>query len=323
MKRLSVCIICFCLLAGCLPAEKGTLKLPAEQKTLTLAVPVNSDEITKNAVGIFADKVTELTENNLVIEVQEVSDPYEELKNGLALIPISRLASVDSRLEMLTYPFFFDSVDHMSMSLNSPQNLELLTKIIPDCSSTIGTLYTTSTILLTNKKYYDELGVETHIVSLQSSRFKELFEKLKAREVFAESYGTSIQRLLDKEVSAIEATFSQLKSIPPRDVKLNIIPTRHYIYGDMLMLGSQAEGKLNDFHKAAIYQAFCHALGYNDNARKQGENSITEGRYPVSLMLYQGSMENFRRSAESILYIDLDALGWNREVYSALRSTGK
>lgn len=325
MKRLIGLCLTLALLAGCM-SPAGLVNPALESPTpaaVTLWLPRDADEVLEQAASLLAQKAQELSNNSLTVTVEHADDPYASMADGLAFVSLTRLGQAESRLTMLSRPFFFNSASQLELSLNSPRSQRLLERLLPRCGNVVGALYGGSMNLLTTKKFYDELGVETYSVSLQDPGCYNLFQTLKARTVALQSFQEGLAQTADKSVTALEIRFPQLAQVTVENVKLNFIPTRHYLYAHVLLAGDELTQRLSPHQMAAIEEAFAYVLPKSWELRGEYEAKQLLDAKDRGVVVYQEDYPSFRRSAEQAFYTDITSKGWNSEVYSVLWGTGR
>ena len=144
MKRLIilVCIALICVVAvGCtgsqssgeLPAQEAALQpkainAPVEPvQTISLLIGAESEQVFLDGAALFAQKVAQLSNGALRIQVVSVEDPgtqFAEENACFALLESSANASFSRFFSVVSQPFLYNSYLHFTSSLNSARVLK-------------------------------------------------------------------------------------------------------------------------------------------------------------------------------------------------------
>ncbi len=306
---------------------------PAEVVELTYtSTSVPTDEHTE-AMYVFADKVAELTNGSLVINVYDsgslfaADTEYDALINGdtdMAYISFPTVATQLPKYSMFGSGYFFSSYEHMTTVLNGEIGTEV---IYPEIESELnlkplGALYLGSRVINTRNKeinsYADMEGVLLRMPNSETWLF--LAEALGANPTplsFSEVY-TSLQS------GAIDAQDNPLPTVESAkfyEVTEYLAITNHVVDSLMPTINVDSWNALSPEHQAAIEEAMVEAISYNDESRIAREEELIAFFESEGLTVTYPDIEDFKTNVQAKYQENTEMVSsWDMELYDQVQA---
>ncbi len=306
---------------------------PAEVVELTFtSVSVPTDEHTE-AMYVFADKVAELTNGSLIVNVYDSGSlfsgdgEYDALVNGdadIAYVSFPTIATQLPKYSMFGSGYFFSSYEHMTSTLNG----EIATEVIyPEIESELGlkplgALYLGSRVINTRNKeinsYADMDGVLLRMPNSETWLF--LGEALGANPTplaFSEVY-TSLQ------TGAIDAQDNPLPTVESAkfyEVTEYLAITNHVVDSIMPTINLETWNELSAEHQAAVQEAMTAAIQHNDEARIAREAELIAFFEAEGLTVTYPDIDEFKTNVQAKYQENTEMIStWDMDMYDQVQA---
>jgi len=310
---ITIAVICSCANNG---AESDLHKepepvLPAQTRTLELAVQNGISETAMECVEYFAQKVYEISEGKLSVEMQIHDDLLEKLDSGsdLAFGKNEEFARANGDFLIYSSPFYFNDYNHLTMTLNSRQfyNATVNTNTSLLKAAPIGAFYDGGYYIISSREeMYDTIdqynGRTINIVGEQPL-FETVLEAMGAN-VRSRDEGYMLSNFgKNRNISAMECEITSLGNITKREKveSFHICKSFHRAKINWMMLSQNAQTDLSEYEMAVLTEAMAYAIAKNDNAVLARENESMQDAYGMGGAVTAPNFNEFSSSAENTL----------------------
>ena len=265
-------LLALCLLFGCGGTERAENR--REVRTLTLAVKTGISDQGQVGVDRFTEKVREISQGQLAVEVIESDDLLESLDNGCALIfgPTDELARANGNFNSYTSPFYFYDYKHLTLTLNSKSFYNIIreTNLSLMNAMPIGAFYDGNSVILSSReRMYDTVDqFQDSTVNIQenpllSEVLKALGAEVKTRS--GEYLVLNFGRNRDNAVMECDTLALQELHPPKENSEFSVCKSFHRPRINWLVLSQSVRESLGAFEQSVLTEAAAYAIAANDD----------------------------------------------------------
>lgn len=278
--------------AGCAPSSAENEPTP-RPVSVTIAVPKGAGDAALDAAGLLAGELGSLSGGGISAEVVQARDISLELRRGTELIFMdnSVMTSYVPFLGMLSAEFLFTGYEHMSMSLNSSETLEVISAPMRESTGYIpaAALYSGSKAILSKVMLYDAEDFSGTVSSTADSGLSELFMQL--------CLVNELDRpadIADEEISWITVSPSDGTPPPGFDKAFYFIKSNHQTEVSWLLVKEDFYSSLDDAGSAALAEAAAAASDRYDSLYLKLESDYEQKISDADLWIYGYYFEDMR-----------------------------
>lgn len=276
MKK-RIVLLCFVIMlsslfdCGCVMAEHKDMQ--HDIRTLTLAVEPGLSSQANAGVECFAEKVKQVSNGQLLINVIESDNLFNSLDDGCELIfgSTTEMARANGNFNSYTSPFYFYDYKHLTLTLNSKSFHDIIrdTNISLMNSMPIGAFYDGSSVIVSSRdKMFDTVDQyqDSIINILEDPVLAEVLKsfgatvKERSEEYLYKNFGRN------RGNAVMECNTMKLKQLTiPEDIKdFFVCKSFHRARINWLVLSQTAKADLSSFEQAVITEATAYAIAKND-----------------------------------------------------------
>lgn len=284
MKR-AVCMVlaAIAILTGCGREEGAKAPAPVRSvQTLQFEVNTNLDKEFLEQAELFAADVEKISGGRMVIRVvRRQSEAPPEAEYDFAYLRNSQMAAIEPSLATLSLPFLYSSSDHLSLALNSPEMMKILSSRLKGLTVPLTALSSGSTLLVTTVSgTQKEVDISTYfqnlLLALHEDSGAAIFAlRALGAQVVPFPKGTSLMPLLanyhvdEMTVNAVEATREEVLAMIGDPSGIFAVETMHDISPVWLTVKPDTWATLSDWERAVIREATAGLIsGYEENRRR-------------------------------------------------------
>ena len=273
--------MCVCLLCSCQPMQDPAVEeTPVQTVQLSFQISSRVDDVLLEQAELFMERVQELSEGTIRMELITAAPGSDALKQGewdIALLYNIQMAQADSLFSMFGLPFIYDDWNHMSRALNCQQILEILQERLANKNiKPLAAIYNGNTSLVALEKDIRDVGDFKDRVLAVRADSEEKIKAFQALGAQVEPYPSlSIVEMLNSGiVDAAEVSIDQTAGILAAPQDIHYINSQHTIKPLWLVVNAQTFEKLDSVQQAAIYEGIAGFLAQVDDARAQHESQL-------------------------------------------------
>ncbi len=323
MKRILSLLCAAVLLYGCGAAAQPPE--PVSMLRISLAIPADADAISLQTAQAFAKRVSEASQQQLLVELVQTADAAGALTDGscgLALVPSGRIAALVPQLGIVAQPFFWKDYAHFTTAMNLPENLELTSLLAEPAlgARVLGVYYGGSVTLLARKRVYDELALEKLSIALPPESLSlSCFEALGARVQLLPRQ-EAVGAFMRSEISLIEGSVADIPSLTTGQNTVHVLPLDHYILGEWLLLSEELAKTLTAPQLAALNDGLAVSMEQNDRARQEQETTAVVEQAADGVTRHEGGFFSITHAAGCRYLFEqvVPQSGWSDQLIEAL-----
>ncbi|MFV0497832.1 MAG: hypothetical protein ACK5L0_06685 [Candidatus Fimivivens sp.] len=301
-----------------------------EVRTLTLAINADTSSYGRAGVDCFVQKVSQLSNGQLVVNVVERDDLLDALDNDCELIfaPTAELMRANSNFNSYISPFYFYDYKHLTLTLNSKnffdiireENLSLMNAM------PIGAFYDGNSVILSSRdQLFDTTDQfqDSIINILEDPVLAQVLKALGAtvKERSSEYLLLNFGRNRDNAVMECDTLALEQMHIPVENFQFSVCKSFHRARINWLVLSQPAKESLTDFEQAVLTEAVAYAIAANDALVLQQEQKGFDYMEGLGARFSVPNYGEFSDAAdkalrESIRYQSL----WNWEQHIEIRN---
>ena len=265
-------VVLLCLPAGgCGKTENNEIR--RDTRMLTLATEKELSAQAKEGLACFVDKVSQVSQGRLVIDVVESDDILDALENDAALIfgSTAEMARANGNFNSYISPFYFYSYKHLSLTLNSKSFYDIIRDTNTSLMNAmpIAAFYDGSNVIISSReKMFDTVDQFTESVvnitddDLLAEVLGVFGATIKERSI--EYILLNFARNRDNAVAECDTMLLDQLYIPQMLEELYICKSFHRARVNWLMLSHSVKESLSPFEQAVLTEAAAFALAKND-----------------------------------------------------------
>lgn len=281
-KRMIALSLAFlmCLLGGCAKSEKRTDSIPRDARVLTLAVETGLSAQADEGITCFVDKVRQISQGQLIINVVESTDILDHLENGAELVfgSASELARANGNFNSYVSPFYFYNYEHLSLTLNSGSFYNIIrdSNISLMNAMPIAAFYDGSYVIISSRERMFDT-VDQYIDSVVNISGDLLLEEVleafgaKVKERSSEYILLNFARNRDNAAMECDSMLLDQINIPEQLEEMFVCKSFHRARVNFLMLSQPAKEALSSYEQAVLAEAAAYAIAKNDELVLQQE----------------------------------------------------
>jgi hypothetical protein len=310
--------------------QNTDIKEPEGEKSVSVFVERDLDEIQKQTLDFFADKVASLSEGKLLLRITQAQDPISMLDLGgdMAVLSTAALSKGDANFRIFESPFMFPDYKHLTLILNNEDFLKTVNETTGSLlqANVIAALYCGNSALLTIRDLSLDVleQYEGLKISINDYDYGELtgycFEKMGAAVTKADQ-DDRLNGFIDGKYHTIEYDTLQLTNIkmPTKREAINICETFHAPRIVWIMLSNECE--LSEYEAAILSESFSYLIAYHDEQILEEESRGFEHIAGLNSTLYSPDHDSFLEKVKNILessarYFNL----WDWKLYTQVQT---
>lgn len=331
MKRIIAIVLCFAMLFCLFGCSKPVDEKEIEKINLTLAVENNLSNRAKNTADYFSTVANKLSSGSVNIEVIKVDDPLEALANGADIILANNneIARANGDFNIYDSPFYFDSYQECTMTLNSASFYDLIENKTQSLlhAKPLCALYDGKRCIVANQN--DKLGKinswTDYEVSIDDSNeiLTMMFESLGA-ELVLYGYENNVKLFRNGALKCVECEFGDVQSLPSSMLaysNLTVYNTCHYVNLNWFFINNDSYEKLSDYGKGIIKESIAESLAFNDNKILELENHCLDFIKRFKIKSIDIDNNEYRLLVEELMKNNIRYSNiWDWELYYEVKS---
>lgn len=276
LKRSIAFLAAVCVLAGCSDSvEKTISKHSGETQVLTLAVQYDISKYGRAGVECFAQKVAEISDGSMAIELLSCDDPLDKLEEGCTLVFGSneQFARANGNFSAYTSPFYFYDYKHLTLTLNSPEYYDIIRNgnISLMNAMPIAAFYDGGRVILSSREGMFDT------VSQFAGSIVNILEEQPLLELTLEAFGAEVKprseeyilqnfgRRRDNAVMECDTLKLDEIEVDEKAESFYLCKTFHGARINWLMLSQSAREQLDSYQNAVLTEAAAYAIAKNDS----------------------------------------------------------
>lgn len=331
VKKVIALFLCVFLSLSLIACSSKTNEVVEENVELVLAVENDLSNRAKNTASYFADVANSLSDGLVNISILNVDDPLEALANGadFILAKNKEIARANGDFNIYDSPFYFESYQECTMTLNSPYFYDLIENKTSSLlhAKPLCSLYDGKRCIVSNKN--DSLGSfdswTDYEVSIDDSNeiLTMMFETLGADLVFY-GYENNVKLFRNGGLKCVECEFGDVQSLPSSMLAysdLTVYNSCHYVNLNWFFINNDTYDRLSPYSFGIIKQAIAESQAFNDSKildlEKHCEDFISRFRIKnvnLNNSEYRQLIENLMK--KNIRYSNI----WDWDLYYKVKS---
>lgn len=312
-RRLLGMVLALCITAvGCSSGELDSPFRQHESMKVRISVSNTADEIERDGMRLFVDKLVELSDVPLDISLYYEDDPEASLLNGeadLIYADSAVLEKYDSDFAIYSSPFYFRDYEHMTMTLNSPTFIQLTELDYAETlkAKQLGAFYGGTMMVLTKEspiravKDMQEFTLAEPMDPYTAQAFANLFREL------VPSAGSPADTWEDSAVTAMEVNSAHLDQLSDATMdRAYLINTSHRVEVNWMFVSEEFYMKAGAELQAALQEATAYTIAYVDGQREQSYGDSYAAMQEAGLRTARFVTENLRKSGKELLASQTD-----------------
>lgn len=332
LKRIAALLAMLCILPSCAaPAESDSAAEKSEEISLTLAVENGISEYAAAGVECFVQKVNELSDGKMTIELLSCDDPLEKLEEGCPLVFGSNeeFARANGNFSAYTSPFYFYDYKHLTLTLNSPEYYEIIRNgnVSLMNAMPIAAFYDGCRAILSARE-----GMFDTISQFPGS-IVNILEDQPLLEMTLEAFGADLKQRKEeyilqnfakrRDIAVAECDMTKLDKVivDEKAESFYLCKSFHYAHINWLMLSQSVEARLSDRQLAVLTEAAAYAIAKNDSLVLEREEAGLDAMEKRGALIVAPAYGEFNEAAMNVIknsskYGSL----WEWDQYSEVRN---
>ena len=308
MRTKGCCIIlaAVMLLAGC---KSISMDEYVDTRTLTLVMQSTMSEYAKESATVFINKVSEISNGALKVQLIETDRALEVFDEGHDLFFASNevMAEADGSFLSYTSPFYFSNYRHMTLTLNSEQFFSLTRETALNLlgAEALAAFYDGSQLFLTIR---DE--TMNNPAELESLKIYIPDDPLLEYTLNRMGMETTVKTLEDRVdgfntgyylTIVCDSLFLENIVLPQRRERINVSQSFATAKINWMMLSAGTKADLSSYEKAVIDEALAYAIALGDRQLETKEENGIEHLKSIGAVITQPNYYEFFEKTDEIL----------------------